>query len=80
MQPGDKIASSVTYNSASSSYTMLITSQGLGKTISTDYKLERGQKEVESSAAFVLEHQPERCKAYPTSGEMASAGGHGAFL
>ena len=50
---------------------MLISSQSLGKTISTTYTLEKKQTEVESSAVFVLEHQPERCKAYPTDGQMS---------
>ena len=43
----------------------------LGKSIVTDYALQQGQREPESSAVFVLEHQPRRCKAYPTSGEMS---------
>ena len=71
MQPGDKITSSVTYNKAANSYTMIITSSQLGKSISTDYALLSRQSAPESSAVFVLEHQPERCNAYPTSGEMS---------
>ena len=71
VSPGDKITSSVTYNKAANSYTMLISSSQLGKTISTDYAIEKRQTETESSAVFVLEHQPLRCKAYPVGGEMS---------
>lgn len=71
VKPGDKITSSVTYNKAANSYTMLIASQTLGETISTDYEILRRQTKNESSAVFVLEHQPRTCRAYPTSGEMA---------
>lgn len=71
VQPGDTISSSVTYNKAADSYTMRISSLQLGKTITTDYAIERRQSEPESSAVFVLEHQPLRCKAYPTSGTMS---------
>ena len=71
VKPGDKITSSVTYNKRDNSYTMLIASAALGETISTDYTLLRRQTKNESSAVFVLEHQPRTCKAYPTSGEMS---------
>merc|ERR1712087_876674 len=47
---------------------MEIAHVGSGKTISTPYKLESRQKETESSAYFVLEHQPSSCRAYPTNG------------
>jgi len=70
VQPGDLITSSVVYNAAADSYTMRISSDELGKTISTDYAIEKRQTKVESAAVFVLEHQPRQCKAYPTSGEM----------
>ena len=71
VEPNDTIVSSVTYNKAANSYTMRIASTRLGKAISTEYALEREQHEVESSAVFVLEHQPTLCKAYPRSGQMA---------
>ena len=71
VKPGDKIASSVTYNKAANSYTMKISSATLGETISTDYSILRRQTSNESSAVFVLEHQPRTCKAYPTDGEMS---------
>ena len=71
VQPGDKITSSVNYNKADNSYTMVITSAALGKSIVTTYAIQRRQTEPESSAVFVLEHQPESCKAYPASGEMS---------
>ena len=72
VQPGDKITSSVVYNgAASNSFTMRISSEALGKTITTDYSIESRQTEKETSAVFVLEHQPDRCKAYPTDGEMS---------
>ena len=70
VQPGDLITSSVVYNAAADSYTMRISSDELGKTISTAYAIEKRQTKVESAAVFVLEHQPRQCKAYPTSGEM----------
>ena len=71
VQPGDTLTSSVVFNKDANSYTMRISSAALAKTITTEYALERRQSEVESSAVFVLEHQPSRCKAYPTSGEMS---------
>jgi len=36
-----------------------------------DYAIEKRQTESESSAVFVLEHQPRTCRAYPTDGEMS---------
>eukprot|EP00937_MAST-01D_sp_MAST-1D-sp2_P003109 g3109.t1 len=71
VQSGDKITSSVTYNADANSYTMLITSEQLGKTVKMDYALEKRQTETESSAVFVLEHQPRNCDAYPTDGSMS---------
>lgn len=71
VQPGDRIVSSVSYNRASNSYTMLIASTQLGKSISTEYSILRKQTSTESSAVFVLEHQPRTCRAYPTSGEFS---------
>lgn len=71
VKPGDKITSSVTYNEDVNSYTMRISSAALGETISTDYSILRRQTRNESSAVFVLEHQPRTCRAYPTCGEMS---------
>jgi len=68
VQPGDTISSSVTFNKAANSYTMYIASKDTGKSISTDYTLEKRQTAVESTVYFVLEHQPSNCKAYPASG------------
>jgi hypothetical protein len=67
VQPGDKIVSSVTTKDGET-YLMEIAHLGSGKTISTPYKLERRQTETESTAYFVLEHQPRTCRAYPTNG------------
>ena len=66
VSPGDLITSSVYYK-GDRTYTMVISSGD--KTISTDYTLLRGQTGNESAIYFVLEHQPETCRAYPTSGE-----------
>ena len=71
VKPGDKITSSVTYNEAANSYTMLISSAQLGNTIRQEYAIEKRQTETESSAVFVLEHQPRTCRAYPTDNEMS---------
>ena len=51
VQPGDKITSSVTYNADANSYTMLITSEQLGKTIKMDYAIEKRQTESESGSS-----------------------------
>ena len=70
MQPGDTIVSSVTFKEADNSYDMYIYSTQLNKGITTNYKLlaEQGKKN-ESVAYFVLEHQPDTCRAYPADGE-----------
>lgn len=70
VKPGAKILSSVTYNKADNSYTMFIECQETGKSVTSTYKIERGQTEVESVGYFVLEHQPSTCKAYPSDGAM----------
>merc|ERR1719231_345796 len=48
---------------------MEIASKNTGKKITTPYTLKRGQTLPESTAYFVLEHQPRTCKAYPTNGD-----------
>lgn len=35
------------------------------------YTLQSGQTGTESTAYFVLEHQPSHCNAYPESGQMS---------
>ena len=65
---GDLITSSTTYDANSRSYRMIISSQALGKTITTDYALKSKQTKPESTVYFVLEHQPSDCRAYPASG------------
>ena len=67
MQPGDAITSGVTY-SGNGEYIMTISANG--KTITTPYTLEKGQTGNESTAYFVLEHQPSSCEAYPEDGSM----------
>merc|ERR550537_1174174 len=67
VQPGDEIVSSVTTKDGEN-YLMEIAHVGSGRTISTPYKLESRQVETESTAYFVLEHQPSTCRAYPTNG------------
>jgi hypothetical protein len=74
VKPGDTITSSVTFNPSANSYTMYIKSADTGKSITTDYKLKPGQSLPESTAYFVLEHQPRSCKAYPTDGELTFSG------
>jgi len=73
VKPGDKLTSSIKYNQpggdqSSPSYTMVISSSQLGKSISTTYELSSRQKGTEQTAYFVLEHQPRTCAAYPTNG------------
>jgi hypothetical protein len=68
VQPGDDISSSVSY-SGEGTFVMTISSNG--KTITTPYTLESGQTKNESTAYFVLEHQPSNCNAYPADGEMS---------
>merc|ERR1712196_528007 len=76
VSPGDLITSSVIYKGDSmsdaghplSTYTMTI--EANGNSISTDYTLQAGQSANETTAYFVLEHQPPTCRAYPTSGSM----------
>lgn len=67
MEPGDKITSSV-IATGERSYLMQICSGG--RCINTPYDLEQAQNETESTAYFVLEHQPLFCSAYPKDGEM----------
>ena len=67
VQPGDLITSSVTYKD-DNSYDMMISSNG--KSITTNYKIESAQTGNESTAYFVLEHQPDHCSAYPADGKM----------
>ena len=67
VQPGDLITSSVVY-SGDNTYVMEISSGG--RTITTPYTLESAQQKNESTAYFVLEHQPLTCKAYPSDGSM----------
>lgn len=67
VQPGDKITSSVVATSKRG-YEMQICASG--KCINTPYELEQGQTETESTAYFVLEHQPLFCSAYPADGSM----------
>ena len=67
VQPGDLITSSVTYKE-DNSYDMMISSNG--KSITTNYKIESAQTGNESTAYFVLEHQPDHCSAYPADGKM----------
>ena len=50
------------------SYDMYIVSQSSGKSVSMNYKIQQEQHKNESQAYFVLEHQPDSCKAYPKSG------------
>lgn len=49
----------------------MISSRGIK--VTTDYTLERRQTGKESAVYFVLEHQPQRCSAYPTNGEVTFA-------
>jgi hypothetical protein len=68
VKPGDTITSSV-YKSGDREFTMVISSKDTGKTITTPYTLQKKQTLAESTAYFVLEHQPRTCKAYPASGD-----------
>lgn len=64
---GDEITSSVIYK-GDRTYTMII--EANGRSISTDYTLQQGQHSNETTAYFVLEHQPDSCNAYPSSDSM----------
>lgn len=66
VQPGDEITSSVYYDASHGTYYMYIAANGHG--ITSPKKEHAGQ--VESTAYFVLEHQPSSCKAYPPDGEL----------
>jgi hypothetical protein len=66
VEPGDLITSSITFDKDERAYTMVIASGG--KSISTKYALKDQQTKPETTAYFVVEHQPMLCKAYPTSG------------
>jgi len=68
VEPGDVITSSITFEEAERAYTMRITSANLGKTITTKYALKAAQTKPETTAYFVVEHQPMWCRAYPSSG------------
>jgi hypothetical protein len=68
VSPGDKITSGITYQ-GKGTYVMTISANG--QTITTPYTLESGQTKNESTAYFVLEHQPSNCKAYPSDGSMS---------
>jgi hypothetical protein len=68
VQPGDVLTSSITYKPEDNSYDMFIQSNQTGKSITTNYKLLRNQHANETTAYFVLEHQPDLCSAYPSDG------------
>jgi len=68
VKPGDTMISSITYVPQNNSYTMYIKSKDTGKSVTTNYKVEKAQKGLEDTAYFVLEHQPAECKAYPKNG------------
>ena len=68
VQPGDTITSYVQYKPADNSYDMFIASKQTGKSILTNYQLLEAQKAPETTAYFVLEHQPQYCSAYPPNG------------
>merc|ERR1711924_37281 len=74
VQPGDTITSWTKFNPDQNSYTMYIASADTGKSITTEYKLKSRQTMTESTAYFVLEHQPRNCRAYPTSDELTFSG------
>lgn len=67
VSPGDQITSGITY---SSDGTYIMTISANGQTITTPYTLEAGQTKNESTAYFVLEHQPSNCAAYPADDGM----------
>jgi len=68
VQPGDTVSSSITYREEDNSYDMYIVSHQTGKSVSMNYQIQDAQHKNESQAYFVLEHQPNRCSAYPSSG------------
>ena len=67
--PGDTLTQSLRYVAATHSYDMFLASSS-GKTISWNYKLERKQRANESTAYIVVEHAPEDCAMFPSSGNI----------
>lgn len=65
---GDSVWAEVTYKAADNSYDMAMTSAKTGKSVSFNYKLQRRQHATESTAYFVLEHQPRECGQLPPNG------------
>ena len=67
VKAGDVLSASVSYVKADNSYNMNMTSLRTGKRSNYNYKLEEKQKATESTAYFVLEHQPQKCPELPPS-------------
>ena len=69
VSPGDLITASVAcVDETCRAYDMALASRDLGKQTSYRYALEDGQSAAETTAYFVLEHQPTGCAQYPPNG------------
>ena len=65
---GDSIWAQVTYRARDNSYNMDMRSLKTGQRALFNYKLSAAQSATESTAYFVLEHQPNRCSQLPPNG------------
>ena len=65
---GDKVWASVEYRPSDNSYDMDMRSAQTGQRVQFNYKLSPRQHATESTAYFVLEHQPNRCNELPPDG------------
>lgn len=68
VKAGDTIYGSVLYRAADDSYDLVVGCKETGWSVRSNHKVRQGQ--VESTAYFVVEHQPATCRAYPASGEV----------
>lgn len=66
--PGDSVWAQVTYKQDDNSYDMDMVSSSTGQRVRFNYKLNARQNATESTAYFVLEHQPSKCGQLPPNG------------
>eukprot|EP01091_Cochliopodium_minus_P001394 TRINITY_DN1125_c0_g1_i1.p1 TRINITY_DN1125_c0_g1~~TRINITY_DN1125_c0_g1_i1.p1 ORF type:complete len:240 (-),score=56.87 TRINITY_DN1125_c0_g1_i1:49-768(-) len=68
VEPGDTIFASVTYVPSNDSYTMYIASKNTGFSVSTNIGTGKGR--LFNQLFFVVEHQPNSCRDYPSNGQI----------
>lgn len=67
---GASVSATLTYVKSSNGYLMNMTSSSASQKSNYHYNLLPVQKETESAAYFVLEHQPDSCDQLPAAGKV----------